>query len=90
MKMRKKTQAGHFIPGRKNAILFDDRGCHVQCYHCNVGLKGNPRKYDEFMRKKYGTEVIKELEELNDRERKFTIVELQEMIEDFKSKIKLQ
>ena len=62
----KELQAGHFIPGRRNAILFDERGCHAQCYACNCGwLKGNPRMYDKFMRETYGEEVIKDLERLN-------------------------
>jgi len=72
----KELQAGHFIPGRHNAILFEERGVHPQCYHCNVGLKGNPRKYDAFMRKTYGAKVIKELERLDTTERKFTPQEL--------------
>ena len=72
----KELQAGHFIPGRHNAILFDERGCHAQDYHCNVGLKGNPREYDAFMRKTYGEMVIKELERLDGTEKKFTPQEL--------------
>ncbi len=36
-------QAGHFIPGRRAAILFEETGVHGQCYWCNSnnGLKGN-------------------------------------------------
>lgn len=59
-------QAGHFIPGRKNAILYDERGVHPQCYACNIILKGNPRKYDAFMRAKYGQAVIDELDRLSE------------------------
>jgi len=58
-------QAGHFIPGRHNSILFDERGCHGQCYHCNVGLKGNTLVYEDKMREMYGQEVIDELRKLD-------------------------
>lgn len=75
----KQLQAGHFIPGRHNAILFDERGCHPQCYRCNVGLKGNPRAYDAYMRKNYGEKVIKELEELDRKTHPFTVGELEEL-----------
>lgn len=56
------VQAGHFIPGRKAAILFNELGVHGQCYHCNSsdlnGLKGNWPGYYEFMEKKYGKQSI--------------------------------
>lgn len=59
-------QAGHFIPGRHNAILFDARGCHGQCSYCNDHLRGNWVRYMEFMLLKYGEDVI---DELIDRDR---------------------
>lgn len=54
-------QAGHFIDGRHNAVLFSERGVHGQCYHCNVGLKGNKLEYFLFMERTYGREVIDQL-----------------------------
>ena len=43
------VQAGHFVPGRGNSILFDERGVHAQCYNCNVNLKGNWPEYMRYM-----------------------------------------
>jgi hypothetical protein len=77
-------QAGHFIPGRHNSILFDMRGCHAQCYHCNIGLKGNPIKYYKFMLKKYGQTVIDELEELDKQTQPFKVFQLEVIYEQFK------
>lgn len=54
-------QAGHFIDGRHNAVLFSEQGVHGQCYHCNVGLKGNKLEYWLFMERTYGREVIDQL-----------------------------
>ena len=44
-----KLQAGHFIPGRTDAILFDVRQVHAQCYRCNTKLQGMWHKYFLFM-----------------------------------------
>ena len=55
--------AGHFIDGRHNAVLFSERGVHGQCYHCNVGLKGNKLEYFLFMERTYGRKVIDQLME---------------------------
>lgn len=48
-KLFKKLQAGHFIPGRTDAILFDDRQVHAQCHQCNMYLQGMWHKYYLFM-----------------------------------------
>jgi len=89
VKHYKKMQAGHFIPGRHNAILFDLRGIHPQCYGCNIVLGGNARKYEVWMKENYGIKVIKELDRLDDdpEGKKFTEVELLGMIADFKEKL---
>lgn len=55
-------QAGHYIPGRSNAILFEARGVHAQCYMCNVTFKGNTLKYRRKMIELYGEDVADELE----------------------------
>jgi hypothetical protein len=83
----KELQAGHFIPGRRNAILFHEKGCHQQCYRCNVPLKGNPRAYDKFMRQKYGAKVIRDLEALNETPKKWKPEELLKLIEHYKKKV---
>jgi hypothetical protein len=84
----KELQAGHFIPGRHNSILFDERGVHPQCYHCNVGLKGNPRSYDRYMRTMYGEKVIEELETLDQQIKNFKPYELEEIIKMYTKKLK--
>lgn len=82
----KELQAGHFIPGRHNSNLFDERGCHAQCYHCNIGLKSNPREYDRFMREKYGGKTIIELEKQDKQSVQFTRQELTDKAAYYKQK----
>jgi len=64
MKYWKEMQAGHFIQGRYLNILFDERCVHPQCYHCNIGLKGNYVEYYEYMLQQYGKEIIDDLRRL--------------------------
>lgn len=58
-------QAGHWIPGRNNAVLFSEEGVHGQCYQCNgnppYGKKGNPIEYWKFMEEMYGRKVMDRL-----------------------------
>lgn len=81
-------QAGHFIDGRTNAILFDDRGVHAQCKGCNVFKHGNKVEYYVFMKKMYGEEVIEDLRRLGKTTIKYTIDDLKMLEEKFADKIK--
>ena len=86
----KAMDAGHFIPkgGGKHAIRYDERACYAQCPHCNRYLDGNQKKYEIFMRSKYGPEVVEELKAKSHETVKWMPHEIQEMIVEFKSKIK--
>lgn len=60
----KELQAGHFVDGRGNAVLFDERVVYTQCYGCNIGKKGNYVEYFVFMEKEWGREKIDEFRAL--------------------------
>jgi len=86
----KEQQAGHFIPqAQGNAVRFDERNVHTQCYRCNINLGGNGPEYYPFMVSEYGEFVIDELKEISKSVRKFTIEELEEMERDYKARAKL-
>lgn len=76
-------QAGHWIPGRHMSVLFDDRNCHAQCYHCNIGLKSNPIVYYDRMLEVYGRDICDELIILDKQPRKYKIFELVEIKEKY-------
>lgn len=78
------AQAGHFIPGRGNSILFETEGIHSQCYNCNVRLSGNWPEYLKHMIKDYGQEYVDELLKKRYEIRKFTPSELEEIRNGFK------
>ena len=61
----KEMQAGHFVPGRTNGILFDERGIHAQCKGCNIFKAGNLIEYYPFMLKNYGQSIVDDLRRLS-------------------------
>ena len=67
-------QAGHFVAGRNNSILFREDNCHAQCVGCNFFGKNSKSygKYFEFMKYHYGLERIDELMALSNRIVKYT------------------
>lgn len=81
----KAMQAGHFIAGRLNSNLFDERGCHPQCSLCNVVKHGNGPMYYKFMRATYGEAVIDELLQQNEVTKKWQPGELQEIFEKYQA-----
>lgn len=67
-----KLQAGHFIPGRADSILFEPTCVHSQCYRCNVLRQGEWLKYFRYMEKKYGLEHVFKLMALSEEKREIT------------------
>lgn len=84
----KLLQAGHFIPGRYNANLFYEQGCHAQCYNCNINLKGNTLDYRDALIKLYGEYVINEIRENNKLKVKFIVADLLEMESEYIARTK--
>jgi len=82
----KGSQAGHFLAGRWNAILFEETCCALQCAHCNLFLQGNGAGYYKFMLKEYGQKEIDRLMKLHKTTRKWKSGELKEMTQEFKDK----
>ena len=84
----KLLQAGHYIAGRHNANLFNERGCHAQCYNCNINLKGNTPEYRRQIIKLYGEGADEEIEAEARQSKQYKPLELEELIESLKAKIK--
>ena len=80
----KKLQAGHFLGGRRNANLFDERGVHAQCQGCNLWGGGQHTKYHAYMEKKYGNEVINELVRQDNKYKKYIEADYIELYQKYK------
>ena len=83
----KLLQAGHFIPGRHNANLFNEKGCHAQCYNCNINLKGNTLEYRRQIIRLYGAGADEQLEAEDKIVKDLRAGELRELITHYKQEI---
>ena len=86
-----KMQAGHFIPGRTNGILFDERGMRPQCPACNIFGGGKPIEFMIALEKELGQkEAIKLRDELIKQKNTVTplsMLDLAEWIRYFEGKL---
>lgn len=84
----KESQAGHFVDGRNNTVLFDEKLVHAQCPKCNLFLKGNKIRYVLFMKKKYGysDKQIEELDNLKFRTKKLYQSDFEEIEKEYSEK----
>lgn len=86
----KALQAGHFIQGRKNSVLFDERIVYSQCAACNVnppfGLGGNYVEYFVFMEHEWGREKIEEFRLLKYQTVKYKIFDYERIAVEYKQK----
>ncbi len=83
----KKMQAGHFIDGRKNAVLFDERIVYPQCYRCNVALNGNKVAYTLFMLKKHTRAEIAGFEALKNEIRRYKAEDYEDIADKYEDYI---
>ena len=85
--INKGFQAGHFIPGRADAILFDPDCVHGQCYRCNVVLGGDWPAYYRWMQANYGQEKIEQLIDQRNEKVELTVEWIQEAYEYYTKQI---
>lgn len=84
-------QAGHFIAGRNNSVLFSEEGVHGQCQMCNHGIKGRKKPtasivYYQFMEKEYGKETIDRLVLESNQTVKYKVWDFEAIEEKYKAK----
>lgn len=80
-------ECGHFIPRQYTATRWDDRNSHGQCSRCNRWLHGDQAAYYEALVQKYGQGVVSELMKLKRTTRKYTMSDLQGLIDRYQGKI---
>ena len=79
--------AGHFVGGRGNAVLFDEEQVNAQCKRCNMN-GGNWIPYEKIMLKRHGKEKVEAMKRMYWQPRSFTTYELKDMIIKYKQKVK--
>lgn len=80
----KELDAGHYISGRNNSILFVLDGIHIQCRYCNRFREGRKDEYENYMLNRYGKEVCDKLKSMKHLPKKFSLFELKALEQTFK------
>ena len=86
----KEMDGGHFVSRRHNATLLVEENIHPQCKGCNGYNSGNIDSYSLFMIDTYGLDAMRELIDSKHQPRKFTARELEDLIAEYKARIKEQ
>lgn len=83
--------AGHFhSAGHNEATRWNECNVNGQCSHCNYFLHGNYPGYLQGMLKKYGKEVVQELEIKRFNKSRMMKFEVQLLIDEYKNKLKFK
>lgn len=83
-------QAGHYhSQGHHSALRYDPINTNGQCRRCNMFLSGNLIKYRQGLVRKYGEQVVLDLEEKanTNRLKKWSRSELEDLISLYKNKL---
>lgn len=84
-----KIDAGHlFSVGNYPSVRFDERNINSQCIRCNQYNGGSIIEYRKHLINKIGLKEFEDLDKLAHQNRIYGIVELKEMIEHYKNKLK--
>lgn len=85
----KKKNCGHyFSQGGHSNVRFDEDNCHLQCEHCNTFLSGNLLNYQIGIQKRIGAQKLLELQERAHLTKKWSIEELKQIIQTYKTKVR--
>ncbi len=85
----KEMDAGHYIKRSCMRTRWDERNVKPQCTSCNRFRGGNMDEYALHLVREYGEGIIEKLMELkHEPVKKYTIQELENLVETYKNKLK--
>lgn len=76
----KKQQNGHYITRGCLQLRWDERNCNCQCVGCNIFKSGNYTEYAIRLIRKYGPNILAELDKEKWKIRKMTRGEYEDLI----------
>lgn len=79
----KESQNGHYVSRIWTNLRYNEKNCHAQCCGCNVFRNGNLDEYALRLKAQYGEGILEELNGLKHQIKRFTIGELQELINKY-------
>lgn len=84
----KQAHAGHFVSRRVNSLRYDELNVNMQCNYCNTYNQGEQYAYSRALDMKYGKGTAEGLWKRRFETHKFTVGELETLIEEYKEKVK--
>ena len=85
----KEMDAGHYVPRTAGlALYFDEQNVNCQCTYCNRWMHGNLSKYALALQKKYGKEILEQLDNKRREIRRISSQEYTELTETYIQKIR--
>lgn len=84
----KQLQCGHFMSRKHYSTRWNETNCQVQCYTCNVMQYGQQYRFGLYLNATYGENTAEDLHILSKQTVKFSDIDLEIMIEDYKNKLK--
>ena len=73
------VDAGHYIGRHSHNTRWEEQNVHAQCKGCNLD-EGHKPEYEDFLREKYGADVVSQLKIAGKRVKCFTLIELEALI----------
>lgn len=84
----KEAHAGHFVSRRVNTLRYEELNISGQCPKCNTYGAGEQYAYAKALDLKFGKGTADSLHKRRFETHKFTIGELETLIEEYKEKVK--
>lgn len=79
---------GHFVSRAAVATKLMEENVHPQCSHCNSFRSEDMIAYTLYMQDMYGRPFVEELQRLKSIPKKYTRLEVEEIIQELRQKIK--
>ena len=77
-------QNGHFMSRKSYSTRWEELNCQTQCYSCNVMRYGEQYKYGLELQKEYGKDLPEQLLIQSKQIKKFSNIDLEDMINKYK------
>ncbi|RLD22206.1 MAG: hypothetical protein DRI69_01840 [Bacteroidetes bacterium] len=82
------ADCGHFIPGRADSVLFNERNSHAQCVPCNRFKQGKWIEYEKAIIDRYGQAEVDRLKDLYYIKISYTEAEYRNIADMYRAKFK--
>jgi hypothetical protein len=86
---KENLQCGHFQSRRHNNTRFNEANCQAQCVRCNMFNQGEQYEFGKRLDELYGEGTAERLKKEAQEVKKFTILDLQDIIEYYQEQIKI-